>query len=73
MTPDRRGNNRIDSLRNVLIDPRIALLFMIPGQGETLRGLCRARQHTMSLFGLVSQGTLQMSLQRLDEARWKAQ
>jgi len=41
--PDRRGNNRIDSLRNVLMDPRIALLFMIPGQGETLRvnGRCR--------------------------------
>lgn len=35
--PDRRGNNRIDSLRNVLEDPRVALLFLIPGVGETLR------------------------------------
>jgi PPOX class probable FMN-dependent enzyme len=35
--PDRRGNNRIDSLRNVVCDPRVALLFMIPGTGETLR------------------------------------
>ena len=35
--PDRRGNNRIDSLGNVLHDPRVALLFLIPGQGETLR------------------------------------
>ena len=35
--PDRRGNNRIDSLRNVVRDPRVALLFMIPGTGETLR------------------------------------
>jgi PPOX class probable FMN-dependent enzyme len=35
--PDRRGNNRIDSLRNVVRDPRVALLFMVPGIGETLR------------------------------------
>ncbi|MES2102865.1 MAG: pyridoxamine 5'-phosphate oxidase family protein [Pseudomonadota bacterium] len=34
---DRRGNNRIDSLRNILGDPRVALLFLIPGLGETLR------------------------------------
>jgi PPOX class probable FMN-dependent enzyme len=37
LLPDRRGNNRIDSLRNILADPRVALLFLIPGQGETLR------------------------------------
>lgn len=37
LIPDRRGNNRIDSLRNILVDPRVALLFMIPGIGETLR------------------------------------
>src|SRR6202012_5205970 len=35
--PDRRGNNRIDSLRNIVRDPRIALLFLIPGSGSTLR------------------------------------
>ncbi len=35
--PERRGNNRIDSLRNIVGDPRVALLFMIPGIGETLR------------------------------------
>ncbi|MEN9774090.1 MAG: hypothetical protein RL322_1160 [Pseudomonadota bacterium] len=35
--PDRRGNNRIDSLRNIVRDPRVALLFLIPGVGETLR------------------------------------
>lgn len=35
--PDRRGNNRIDSLRNVLAEPRIALLFLVPGVDETLR------------------------------------
>jgi len=37
MIPDRRGNNRIDSLRNILADPRVALLFLIPGVSETLR------------------------------------
>src|SRR4051812_24979093 len=40
--PDRRGNNRIDSLRNLIYDPRVALLFLIPGVNETLRILGRA-------------------------------
>lgn len=35
--PDRRGNNRLDSLRNIVRDPRVALLFMVPGVGVTLR------------------------------------
>lgn len=35
--PDRPGNNRIDSLRNIVRDPRVSLLFLIPGMGETLR------------------------------------
>jgi PPOX class probable FMN-dependent enzyme len=37
MLPDRRGNNRTDSLRNIIRDPRVALLFLIPGSGTTLR------------------------------------
>jgi PPOX class probable FMN-dependent enzyme len=37
LLPDRRGNNRIDTLRNLLRDPRVALLFLIPGCGETIR------------------------------------
>ncbi len=37
LIPDRRGNNRIDTLRNLVADPRISLLFLIPGVGETLR------------------------------------
>lgn len=37
LLPERRGNNRVDSLRNLLTDPRVALLFLIPGVGETLR------------------------------------
>jgi PPOX class probable FMN-dependent enzyme len=35
--PDRRGNNRIDTLRNIVEDPRVGLLFMIPGINECLR------------------------------------
>ncbi|MGK7862173.1 pyridoxamine 5'-phosphate oxidase family protein [Falsiroseomonas sp. E2-1-a4] len=35
--PDRRGNNRLDALRDIIGDPRVALLFLIPGVGETLR------------------------------------
>jgi uncharacterized protein len=41
--PDRRGNNRVDSLRNIVRDPRVALLFLIPGSGSTLRVNGRAR------------------------------
>ena len=37
LIPDRRGNNRLDTLRNIVRDPRISLLFLIPGIGETLR------------------------------------
>ena len=46
LIPDRRGNNRIDSLRNILADPRVALLFLIPGIGETLRVIGRAKIST---------------------------
>lgn len=41
--PERRGNNRIDSLRNLVEDPRIGLLFLVPGKNETLRVNGRAR------------------------------
>jgi PPOX class probable FMN-dependent enzyme len=37
LIPDRRGNNRVDTLRNIIRDDRVALLFLIPGVGETLR------------------------------------
>jgi uncharacterized protein len=37
LLPERRGNNRIDSLRNIVADPRVALLFLIHGVGETMR------------------------------------
>src|SRR3954447_26180026 len=37
LIPDRRGNNRVDSLRNIVRDPRVSLLFLVPGVGETIR------------------------------------
>ena len=37
LIPDRRGNNRLDTLRNLVVDPRIGLLFLVPGVGTTLR------------------------------------
>lgn len=37
LLPDRRGNNRLDTLRNLVADPRIGLLFLVPGVGVTLR------------------------------------
>jgi PPOX class probable FMN-dependent enzyme len=43
LLPERRGNHRIDSLRNIVADPRVALLFLIPGVGETLRVNGKAR------------------------------
>ncbi|WP_289034235.1 pyridoxamine 5'-phosphate oxidase family protein [uncultured Roseibium sp.] len=37
LMPDRRGNNRIDSLHNIVRDSRIALMMLVPGSGNTLR------------------------------------
>ena len=37
MLPDWRGNNRIDSLSNIVRDPRVALMFLIPGSSTTMR------------------------------------
>lgn len=37
LIPDRPGNNRIDSMRNLIVDPRISLMFLIPGCGEAIR------------------------------------
>ena len=35
--PDRKGNNRLDSLVNITRDPRVGIIFFIPGRNETLR------------------------------------
>src|SRR5205807_4504111 len=37
LIPDRRGNNRLDSLRNIVRDPRVGLLFLIARVAETVR------------------------------------
>ena len=37
LIPDRPGNRIADSLRNILLNPHVGLLFMIPGKQETLR------------------------------------
>ncbi|MGI2032159.1 pyridoxamine 5'-phosphate oxidase family protein [Rhizobium panacihumi] len=37
LLPDWRGNNRIDSLENIVRDPRVALMFLIPGSNTTMR------------------------------------
>src|SRR5215472_12844297 len=43
LIPDRRGNNRIDSIKNLIEDPRIGLIFLVPGANETYRVNGRAR------------------------------
>lgn len=49
LLPDAGGNNRLDTLTNLLSDPRIGLLFMIPGVDETLRvnGTARLRDEAL--------------------------
>eukprot|EP00913_Durusdinium_trenchii_P008260 g7757.t1 len=37
LLPDWRGNNRVDSLMNVVRDPRVALMFLIPGSNTAMR------------------------------------
>lgn len=37
MLPDKTGNNRLDNLSNIVANPAVALLFMVPGVDETLR------------------------------------
>lgn len=65
--PDRRGNNRIDSLRNIIIDPRVALLFMVPGIGETLRvnGTAEILAHPDHLARFAMAGQLPKSILRI--------
>ena len=43
LIPDRRGNNRLDGLRNIVEDPRVGLIFFIPGANETYRVNGRAQ------------------------------
>lgn len=55
--PDRRGNNRIDTLRNIVGDPRVSLLFLIPGVCETLR--INGRAEILTAPDLLASFTMQ--------------
>lgn len=60
---DRRGNNRIDSLRNIVRDHRVGLLFLIPGSNSTLRvnGRADISVDTELLTSLAMEGKLPRS------------
>lgn len=61
--PDRRGNNRVDTMLNVAENPRVGLLFLVPGVRETLRVNGRARISTAPdlLAEMPAQGRLPSS------------
>ncbi len=46
LIPDRPGNNRIDGMKNLLVDPRVGIIFMVPGANETYRVTGRAKIST---------------------------
>jgi len=52
LLPDRHGNNRVDSLRNLAANPRAALMFMVPGIDETLRVFGRTALHGPDDLGI---------------------
>jgi PPOX class probable FMN-dependent enzyme len=68
LLPDRPGNKRIDSLRNVVENPEVALIFFIPGVNETLRVNGRAAITTDAnlLAALAVQGKAPQSALRID-------
>jgi PPOX class probable FMN-dependent enzyme len=71
MMPDRRGNNRVDSLRNIVRDSRIALLFLIPGSGSTLRVNGRAQVSAdpalLAAFGVDGKAPRTVVIMTVDE------
>jgi len=71
MMPDRRGNNRVDSLRNIVRDPRVALLFLIPGSGSTLRVNGRAQVSVdpdlLASFGIDGKSPRSVIVMTVDE------
>jgi uncharacterized protein len=71
MMPDRRGNNRVDSLRNIVRDPKVALLFLIPGAGSTLRVNGRAQVSAdaglLASFGMEGKAPRTVIVMTVDE------
>jgi PPOX class probable FMN-dependent enzyme len=69
--PDRPGNNRVDGLRNVVANPRVALMFLVPGIEETLRVFGTASVETpadvevdLTEFGRPPRSVLLLQVQR---------
>nr|WP_295891814.1 pyridoxamine 5'-phosphate oxidase family protein [uncultured Devosia sp.] len=71
MMPDRRGNNRIDSLRNIVRDPRVAFLFLLPGSGTTFRANGRAHlsidPDLLASFEVEGKAPRSVIVMRIDE------
>lgn len=72
LMPDRRGNNRVDSLGNIVRDPRVALLFLIPGSGTTLRvngkavvSVDEARRQTFAVDGQSPRSVIVVTIERV--------
>jgi PPOX class probable FMN-dependent enzyme len=63
LIPDRRGNNRIDTLLNIARNPHVGLLFMVPGINETLRvnGIGRIVTDAALLEPMTAQGKVPTS------------
>lgn len=62
--PDRPGNNRLDTLENIVVNPSVGLLFLIPGMNETLRinGDARITADTALRERLAAEGKLPVSV-----------
>jgi PPOX class probable FMN-dependent enzyme len=70
--PDRPGNKRVDTFTNILQNPYLAVLFVIPGKGETLRvtGTCRivrdqALRESLAVGGRVPEFALVIHVERV--------
>ncbi|NRA86797.1 MAG: pyridoxamine 5'-phosphate oxidase family protein [Rhizobiales bacterium] len=42
LLPDRKGNNRVDNMRNIIENSQVGLIFLVPNAGETIRVAGRA-------------------------------
>lgn len=67
MMPDRRGNNRIDSLRNIVRDPRCAFLFLLPGSGTTFRAHLSIDPDLLRSFEVDGKAPRSVIVMQIDE------
>jgi PPOX class probable FMN-dependent enzyme len=70
--PDRPGNRRVDTFKNILQNPYLAIIFLIPGKGETLRitGECRivrdrALRESMAIKGRIPEFAIVVHVERV--------